>query len=239
MRNSTPKRSDQFKQTTLLRTCEQADKFTGIFSILLILRVLFGPNLCFAGLHWACAAHAHQNRSAEGIEQIHLFSSSHLWQRQLSCGSWCGTQEHRELSGFSQWKHTQTHAHTCRCHTQSCCSENPTRGKRPTRPRRNPFISVLAYFRMQACFRRSSSGSTVRRGLKHPPDLCALVAPAGPKHRYELLLSCLADGRAAAARITLPQIHKIPWFGIKSGLQTETETVFRHRRQRQFTCPLH
>lgn len=38
-----------------------------------------------------------------------------------------------------------------------------------------------------------------------------------------LLFSGLADGHAAAARITLPQIHQILWLGIKSGAQRDRE----------------
>lgn len=40
-----------------------------------------------------------------------------------------------------------------------------------------------------------------------------------------LLLSCLADGHTAAARITLPWIRQILWPGIKSWARRVTESV--------------
>lgn len=52
-----------------------------------------------------------------GFEQIHLFSSSHWWQREVSSGGLFGTLGHLWLSGFSWWmpqsayKHARVYTH--------------------------------------------------------------------------------------------------------------------------------
>lgn len=66
-----------------------------------------------------------------------------------------------------------------------------------------------------------SSRSTLGSWVKQPPNL--LLLQAGTLY---IVLMLLADGHTAA-RITLPQIHQIPWLGIKSGVQRETESVLR------------
>lgn len=62
----------------------------------------------------------------------------------------------------------------------------------------------------------------------HPTLVHLLLLQAGALYIVPMLpFSGVADGRTAAARITLPQTHQILWPGIKSGVQRALQFLER------------